>query len=96
MRRIADDQGLLPEVVWAGSALRIVVHNCAFRELSDGEPDLVCAMHRAFLQGVLEVVTTHLGELHIDPGDGRIACGAGRCEMTCSFTTPNSKARRAR
>ena len=96
VRRIADDQGLLPEVAWAGGALRIVVRNCAFRELSDGDPDLVCAMHRAFLQGVLEVVTTNLGALHVDPGDGRISCGAGRCEMTCSFTTANSGAGRTR
>ena len=36
---------------------RSIVNNCTFRELSGADPDLVCAMHRAFLEGVLEVVT---------------------------------------
>ena len=57
VRRIADEQGLLPEVAWRDDTLRVVVNNCAFRELSEQRPDLVCAMHRAFLEGVLEVVT---------------------------------------
>lgn len=82
---ITEEQGLLPEVTWHDHALRVVVHNCSFRELSSADPDLVCAMHRAFLRGVLEVVTSGLGRLRIDPGDSRISCGAERCEMLCSF-----------
>ena len=86
VRRIADEQGLLPEVTWRARSLRVVVNNCAFREVSGGDPDLVCAMHRAFLQGVLEVVTTGLGALRVEPGDCRISCGDRRCELTCRFT----------
>ena len=85
VRRIADEQGLLPEVAWRDGSLQVIVNNCTFRELSNGDPDLVCAMHRAFLEGVLEVVTADLGELRIEPGDCRISCGDERCEMTCSF-----------
>jgi predicted ArsR family transcriptional regulator len=85
VRRIADEQGLLPEVAWHADRLLVVVNNCAFRELSGGDPELVCAMHRAFLEGILEVVTAGLGELRIDPGDCRISCGDQRCELTCSF-----------
>ncbi len=85
VRRIAEEQGLLPEVAWLDHSLQVVVNNCAFRELSGADPDLVCAMHRAFLEGVLEVVTAGLGELRIDPGDCRISCGGERCELTCSF-----------
>jgi predicted ArsR family transcriptional regulator len=82
---IADDQGLLPEVEWQDGALSIVVNNCTFRELSGADPDLVCAMHRAFLEGVLVVATAGLGRLRIDPGACRISCGGERCEMLCSF-----------
>jgi len=86
VRRVADDQGLLPEVTWRGDVLEVIVNNCTFRELSGVDPDLVCAMHRAFLEGVLEVVTAGLGRLRISPGDGRISCGAERCEMLCRFS----------
>ena len=83
--RVAEDQGLLPEVAWQEQALAVVVHNCTFRELSGADPDLVCAMHRAFLEGVLEVVTAGLGPLHVNPDDCRISCGGERCEMLCTF-----------
>jgi predicted ArsR family transcriptional regulator len=85
VQRVAEDQGLLPEVAWQEQALAVVVHNCTFHELSGADPDLVCAMHRAFLEGVLEVVTAGLGSLHISPGDCRISCGGERCEMLCTF-----------
>jgi predicted ArsR family transcriptional regulator len=85
VQRVAEDQGLLPEVAWQEQALAVVVHNCTFRELSGADPDLVCAMHRAFLEGVLEVVTAGLGPLRIRPDDCRISCGDERCEMLCTF-----------
>lgn len=85
--RIAEEQGLLPVVCWRDDALVIEVNNCTFRELSGGDPDLVCAMHRAFLAGVLEVVTAGLGRLHIDAGDCRISCGDEHCELLCTFST---------
>jgi predicted ArsR family transcriptional regulator len=86
VRRVAEGQGLLPEVSWHDEALEVVVHNCTFRELSGADPDLVCAMHRAFLEGVLEVVTAGLGRLRISPGDCRISRGGKRCEMLCTFS----------
>jgi predicted ArsR family transcriptional regulator len=85
VRRVADEQGLLPEVTWLDHHLQVVVNNCTFHELSGGDPDLVCSMHRAFLEGVLEVVTAGLGKLRIESGDCRISCGDRRCELTCSF-----------
>jgi len=84
--RVAEEQGLLPTVAWTDEALEVVVNNCTFRELSGGDPALVCAMHRAFLEGVLEVVTSGLGRLHIEPGDCRISCGGERCELLCTFS----------
>jgi predicted ArsR family transcriptional regulator len=83
---IAEEQGLLPRVTWHNGTLSVVVNNCSFRELSGTDPDLVCAMHRAFLEGVLGVATAGLGRLRIDPGDCRISCGGERCELLCSFS----------
>lgn len=82
---IAEDQGLLPEVAWRERSLSVIVHNCTFRELSGADPDLVCAMHRSFLEGILEVATAGLGTLRIAPDDCRMSCGGERCEMLCSF-----------
>ena len=82
---ITEEQGLLPEVAWQDGALSVVVNNCSFRELSGADPDLVCAMHRAFLEGILQVATAGLGPLRIDSGDCRISCGDERCELLCSF-----------
>ena len=48
-------------------SLSVIVNNCSFRELSGADPDLVCAMHRAFLEGVLQVATAGLGRLRIEP-----------------------------
>ncbi len=84
---ITEEQGLLPEVAWRDGALSVVVNNCSFRELSGADPDLVCAMHRAFLEGILQVATAGLGPLRIDPGDCRISCGGERCELLCSFAS---------
>jgi predicted ArsR family transcriptional regulator len=83
--QIAEEQGLLPEVAWQDGALSIVVNNCSFRELSGADPDLVCAMHRAFLEGILQVATAGLGRLEIASPDCRISCGDVRCELLCSF-----------
>jgi predicted ArsR family transcriptional regulator len=83
---ITEDQGLLPEVAWRDGALRVVVNNCSFRELSGADPDLVCAMHRAYLEGILRVATAGLGRLAVGSDDCRISCGDARCELLCSFT----------
>jgi predicted ArsR family transcriptional regulator len=85
--QIAEDQGLLPEVGWQGGQLSVVVNNCSFRELSGADPDLVCAMHRAFLEGILQVATSGLGHIEIAPDDCRISCGGERCELRCSFAS---------
>jgi predicted ArsR family transcriptional regulator len=92
VRRVAEEQGLLPEVSWGDDALLVLVNNCTFRELSGADPDLVCAMHRAFLEGVLEVVTSGLGRLRIAPDDCRISCGGERCELRCTLAGADGNA----
>jgi len=82
--RITEDQGLMPEIGLRGDALNVTLHNCAFGVLSGGEPGLICAMHHAFLEGELEVVTAGLGHLGFD-GASSISRGDDCCEMFCSI-----------
>jgi predicted ArsR family transcriptional regulator len=82
---ITEDQGLLPEVAWRDGSLSVVVNNCSFRELSGADPELVCAMHRAYLEGILQVATAGLGQLSVGTDDCRISCGDARCELVCTF-----------
>lgn len=88
VRRVAEDQGLLPELVWRDDALRITARNCAFRELSGTDPDLVCGMHRSFLQGVVEVVMAAFGPVVFSVAAESISCGADCCELVCTPARP--------
>jgi predicted ArsR family transcriptional regulator len=51
VRRVAEQQGLLPEVRWEGNELNVRVRNCVFQEIRRAAPDLRL-MHRAF-EGVV-------------------------------------------
>jgi predicted ArsR family transcriptional regulator len=82
---VAEEQGLLPEVGWDDGQLHITVHNCAFKELSGADPELVCSMHRAFLEGVLEVVLSPLGRVTCGGEGGRISCGEDCCTLVCTL-----------
>jgi predicted ArsR family transcriptional regulator len=84
---IAEEQGLLPEVRVHDGELSITVHNCAFRELSGADPEHVCAMHRAFLEGVLEVVLGHLGSISCTTDGLSISCGGQCCELVCTVAS---------
>jgi predicted ArsR family transcriptional regulator len=92
VNEVADEQGLMPEVAWDGGRLRVTVRNCAFYELSGADPALVCAMHRAFLAGVLEVVLGPLGPVTCLDGGGRLSRGQDHCLILCDIagrtTTP--------
>ncbi len=54
MLDVGEKAGMLPQVAWDGNALALDVRNCAFKELSTSQPDLVCVMHRAYLEGFIE------------------------------------------
>ncbi len=83
VRSVAEDQGLLPELDWRGDGLHLTVRNCAFRELSGGDPELVCGMHRAFLEGVVGVVMAAYGPVSFTVAERSISCGADCCELDC-------------
>ncbi len=85
VRIVAEEQGLLPAIAWHGDELQIDVHNCVFRELSGARPELVCAMHRAFLAGVVSVVMAGFGGTTFAVSDESISRGAERCRLACTF-----------
>jgi predicted ArsR family transcriptional regulator len=85
LRAVAERQGMLAKTEWHDGNLAIEVHNCVFRELSTLRPELVCAMHRAFLTGVLSVVMASVGDVTFSVADESMSCGADCCRWTCVF-----------
>ena len=82
---ITESQGLLATAEWRGDELEIEVHNCVFGELSALRPELVCVMHRAFLEGMLGVVMAGAGKVTFSVADETMSCGADCCRWTCLF-----------
>lgn len=86
VRDITNEQGLYPEINREGRDLRVILHNCSFREASGSDPELVCPMHRAFLDGVFDAVTAGQGHLQVEAGARQMSAGGDRCEILCRHT----------
>ncbi|MGO8684646.1 MAG: helix-turn-helix transcriptional regulator [Thermoleophilia bacterium] len=87
LRAAADDQGLLATVEPRGADLVIEIHNCVFRELSAMRPELVCVMHRAFLEGLFAVVTASAPGATFSVAEATISRGADCCRWTCAIVS---------
>lgn len=85
LRVVAEAQGLLAQAEWRGNVLAIEVRNCVFRELSTMQPELVCTMHRAFLEGVLGVLMAGAGDVQFSVAEESMSCGADCCRWSCTF-----------
>jgi predicted ArsR family transcriptional regulator len=85
VQTVAEEQGLFPVIAWHGDELQIEVHNCVFRELSGMRPDLVCAMHRAFLAGLVSVVMASFGGTSFAAAGRSISRGAESCRLAWTF-----------
>jgi predicted ArsR family transcriptional regulator len=86
VQRVSEDLGLLADITLHGNDVLIDVHNCVFRELSTAQPDVVCAMHRAFFEGVFEVVLAGMGEMEFAASTASISGGCDCCHLTCAFS----------
>ncbi len=84
IREVGDEVGMLPEVSWEHSTLALDVRNCVFKELSSAQPDLVCVMHRAFLEGFIERLAGAGGEAAISASSA-ISRGDDRCRLKIVF-----------
>jgi predicted ArsR family transcriptional regulator len=83
IRAVGDEVGMLPEVKWERSTLAVDVRNCVFKELSSAQPDLVCVMHRAFLEGFIERLAGG-GDAAIK-ATSAISRGDDRCRLHIAF-----------
>lgn len=80
VRRVAEQQGLLPEVRWDGDELDVQVRNCVFQEIAATRPDLVCPMHRAFFEGLVDAVVGEVRDVSV-ADDSSISRGAMACQL---------------
>ena len=77
LTKTCAELGLFPHVEQADGSVTVEIRNCVFRELSPQHPQLVCGLHTALLQGILEA---YFGEVALD---ARPAIFAG--EAACLF-----------
>ena len=82
---VGDEDGLLPEVTWRAREPGVDVNNCAFREVSSTQPDLVCAMHRAFLEGFIASLAAAGSEAALQASSA-LSSGDDRCRLRIIFT----------
>jgi predicted ArsR family transcriptional regulator len=81
---VGEEVGMLPEVKWEESTLAVDVRNCVFKELSSAQPDLVCVMHRAFLEGFIEELAGAGSDAAIT-ATSAISRGDDRCRLHILF-----------
>ena len=81
---VGEEVGMLPEVQWEGETLAVDVRNCVFKELSSAQPELVCLMHRAFLEGFIDEIAGADSNAAIKASSA-ISRGDDRCRMRIVF-----------
>lgn len=58
LRRRLDELGFDPASVTTPEGVTIAFGHCPFRDLAEANPDLVCGLHRGFVEGLVEVAGT--------------------------------------
>ena len=84
MVEVGEEVGMLPEVSWDDSTLALDVRNCVFKELSSAQPDLVCLMHRAFLEGFVAQLAAAGSRAALEASSA-ISRGDDRCRLRILF-----------
>ncbi len=64
---VLDSIGFAPQIERDGDALRIDLHHCPFLEIACEQPGLVCGMHRALIQGVLNGLDSGMQVANLTP-----------------------------
>jgi len=81
---VGEEVGMLPQVSWDHDVLALDVRNCIFKELSSAQPDLVCVMHRAFLEGFVARLA-EAGSAAAVEASSAISRGDDRCRLRILF-----------
>ena len=84
LTEVINDSGMIAVTEWDGSALAVDIRNCVFKEISTSRPDLVCGMHHAFMEGVVEALSNDHARPRID-SQCSISHGDGACHMSVTF-----------
>jgi predicted ArsR family transcriptional regulator len=84
LTEVINDSGMIAVTEWDGGALVIDIRNCVFKEISTSRPDLVCGMHHAFFEGVVEAVSSDHARPLID-SQCSISHGDGACHISVTF-----------
>jgi predicted ArsR family transcriptional regulator len=79
LSRTASDLGLYPHIEKQDDgSVEFEVRNCVFREISSERPDLVCRLHTAMLEGLVQAFVTS----GILEGTPSISSGGRTCRFT--------------
>ena len=85
LTEVIEDSGMIAVTEWNGGALVVDIRNCVFREVSTSRPDLVCGMHHAFMEGVVEALTNDHARPKID-AQCSLSHGDDACHMSITFS----------
>lgn len=95
--------GFAPETVAAGSAYRLRLHQCPFREVAERHQDIVCALHLGLIDGILGQLRAPVTADRLRPfaepsvciaeiGDGTAPrSGAGRARRSADHSAPAAR-----
>lgn len=84
LTEVINDSGMIAVTEWVGKALVVDIRNCVFKEISTSRPDLVCGMHHAFMEGVVEALSSDHARPQIDAACS-ISHGDAACHMSITF-----------
>lgn len=82
---LAEEAGMVPGTTWDGDALALEIRNCVFKELSTPNPELVCAMHHAYIEGVIEALSGEHATPVVDSACS-ISHGDAACRVKITFS----------
>jgi predicted ArsR family transcriptional regulator len=69
MNRLLDSIGFRPTLHGdpAGEGAEVRLHHCPFREVAEGRPDVVCALHLGLMQGALAELQAAVTASSLEP-----------------------------
>lgn len=77
LESVLDSIGFAPQIAVEGSDIEVTLGHCPFLEVARRQPDLVCGMHEALIQGVLNGLDSGMQVRRLLP-----FVSPGRCTAT--------------
>jgi predicted ArsR family transcriptional regulator len=83
LESVLDSIGFAPQIAVEGSDIEVTLAHCPFLEVARLQPDLICGMHEALIQGVLNGLESGMQVRRLLP-----FVSPGRCTATVVPGTP--------